>query len=779
MVSVGSAADDVIRRRVVIGGVVQGVGFRPYLYRLADELRLNGFVRNNTSGVELEIQGHAAQVHRFLDRLPDEAPPMSRIVDQQVSPLEPQKAEQGFAIIASNAAGQRRVAVTPDAHVCDDCLRELADTTDRRYQYPFINCTNCGPRFTITRTVPYDRPNTTMACFALCDDCRREYENPLDRRFHAQPVACPACGPRLLLVQPSGERVLADDPVATVRQLLLEGAIVAIKGVGGFHLACNAFDEQAVAKLRQRKGRETKPFAVMVRDLTQGERLACLSQEERRLLATVARPIVLVQGQSGQLAPSVAPHLDHVGLMLPYSPLHHLLLQPPMPPLVMTSGNPSEEPITSDNDEAVRRLGPLCDLLLLHDREICSACDDSVAHVIHGNPQLLRRSRGYVPRPFSPQRLPVPGGILALGGEMKAAICLTRPGQLIVGRHLGELTNVATQELLRHEVEHLAKLLGVEWHQVVHDQHPDYFSTKLARELVGDRPALAIQHHHAHLASCLAENDVAPEEQVLGVIYDGTGYGTDGTIWGGEFLLGSYGQVRRVAHLRPLPLPGGDAAVRRPYRTALACLYESFGAKDLPTDVACLQGKPQELNNLVRMLDAGLNCPLSSGMGRLFDAVAALIGLPGGLADPIGHEAQAAQELEAAAGRATVGLDHVEPYPYELDEGGQAIALDYRPLIRAVTAGSLRGEKPEVVALRFHATLVEATDLIAHTIAEREGVGQIALSGGCFHNRLLAEQAVRRLERRGYIVFHQQRVPCGDGGLALGQAAIACVRQPQ
>lgn len=775
-----------VRKRLHIEGVVQGVGFRPYVYRLATGLGLSGHVRNDTTGVDIEVEGPGEAIERFIERLPAELPEMSSIARATVEAIPPAAgAARGFAIAGSDAGGERLVAVTPDAHVCDACLAELFDPADRRYRYPFLNCTNCGPRFTIVRRVPYDRPNTTMAAFAMCPDCRREYEDPRDRRFHAQPVACPACGPRLWLAGPDGAALepAASDPVEEARARLRRGEVVAIKGVGGFHLAVVASDEAAVSTLRRRKGRELgKPFAVMARDLAQARELAEVGAAEAALLESAARPIVLLARRPGAaVAPSVAPGLSALGVMLPYSPLHHLLLAPPMPPLVMTSGNPAAEPITTSNDEAARRLGPLSDALLLHDREIASGLDDSVALVVRDRPLLVRRARGYVPRPVVTERLPVPGGVLALGGEMKGAICLTRPHQLVPGRHLGELDHLATQAHLRAEVALMTDLLGVAPRVVAHDLHPDYFTSRLARELAGRDAGLervAVQHHHAHLAACLAEHDVAPDERAIGIVFDGTGYGPDGTIWGGEVLVGSYGGYRRAARLRPVALPGGDAAVRTPARVAFALLLDAFGDGAFELDLPVVAGRPRRfLADLRRMIDAGLSCPRSSGAGRLFDGVAALLALPGGLADPIGYEAQPAMELEAAAlERRDEAAGEVE-YPFELEERDGLIELDTRPLVRAIVAEVRAGVGAAAVAARFHGALIRAAADAAERVAAAEGraLRTVALSGGCFNNRLLLDGLSRRLEARGFTVLRHELVPCGDGGLALGQAAVASV----
>ena len=772
----------IVRSRLLIEGTVQGVGFRPSVYRLVKEHSLVGFVRNDARGVELEIEGPPSAVLQFVEQLPERIPPMSSITSLKEETCEPlgRGRETTFRILPSEGGGERRVAITPDAHVCEDCLRELMDTADRRFGYPFINCTNCGPRFTIVRSVPYDRPNTTMSEFELCAECRREYEDPLDRRFHAQPVACPACGPRIWLTDPAGGAIEAHDVVAATRERLLRGETLAIKGIGGFHLAVDATNEDAVARLRRRKGRvRGKPFALMCRDLEQTRAIARFSEREKGLLESMARPIVLLdECEKSGLAPSIAPGLSSIGVMLPYSPLHHLLLQHPMPPLVMTSGNSSGEPITVSNEDAIARLGPLCDALVLHDRAIHTGCDDSVVQMaMESESQLIRRSRGEVPRPFDLKNIPLESGILALGGELKAAICLSRRGQLVMGRHLGDLSNEGARRSLRDDVAGLSEILGVEPRLFVHDQHPEYFTTRYAAELeasssstISDRvERTSVQHHHAHFASCLAEHDIAPDRAALGVIFDGTGYGPDGTIWGGEILIGSYARYERVAHLRPLPLPGGDAAIRNPFRAALSYLLDAFGDDALELELPAIRRQPSRLlSDLRGMIRAGVNAPRSSGMGRLFDAVATIIGLPGALECPIGYDAQPAMELEAAAGDETV--EGVYPIVFE---GGDEI--DFSPLIRALTKDVLDGKSRCTIAARFHESIVRATVEIVSQLAHREELELVALSGGCFHNRRLLRGVSQGLVSAGLEVLRQRRVPCGDGGLALGQAAIAAV----
>lgn len=752
-----------IRRRLRLRGVVQGIGFRPHAYRLATELRLAGIVRNDESGVSLEVEGDEATVERFVERLVDELPPMGAVTSLDVEPLAP-LGQESFAIARSEAGGPRVVGVTPDAHVCEACLAELRDPRDRRYRYPFVNCTRCGPRFTIVRDVPYDRKLTTMAAFPLCEACRREYEDPADRRFHAEPIACPACGPRLTLLAPGGEVVESEDPLEAARAALLRGAVVAVKGVGGFHLACLAGDQAAVRRLRERKGREGKPFAVMARDLEAARTIAVIDETEAALLESVPRPIVLVRKAAAGLAPAVAPGLETVGVMLPSSPLHVLLLDEPVPPLVMTSGNPSEEPIVTDNAEAVRTLSPLADLLLVHDREICTGCDDSVAQVAAGRPRLLRRSRGHVPRAIEVPGSPAAAPILAVGGELKGAICIARGRELVMGRHLGDLTNARALEAFHAEVDRLSRIVGVRPALVAHDLHPDYRTTRYALGLEGVE-RVAVQHHHAHLASCLADQGLPFDEPVVAAVLDGTGYGLDGTIWGGEVLVGDATGFRRAAHLRPVPLPGGDRAVRSPYRVALAHLLDALGEEALDLPLPLLRAHDRRhLEDLSRLLAAGLNAPASCGAGRLFDAAAGIAGIPSALAGEITYEAQAAMELEAAASDL-----EAEPYPLVFD----GAALDTRVVVRAMVDEALAGAPPPRLAARFHATVTAFVVETTARVAREEGIGRVVLSGGCFGNRRLAAASEAGLRAAGLEVLGQERVPPGDGGLALGQALVA------
>lgn len=747
------------RIRIRITGIVQGVGFRPFVYRLAAAGRLTGWVMNTPDGVVLEAQGSPDKLQRLVRDLRDQAPPLAVIQEVRTEAVAP-LSEAGFEIRASGGGGDE-VSIAPDGDVCADCLRELFDPADRRYRYPFINCTNCGPRYSIIRGVPYDRPLTTMAGFTMCAACRAEYEDPAHRRFHAQPNACPECGPRLRLLDRQGEEV-AGEPLAAAIRLLREGRILAIKGLGGYHLAADAENGATVAELRRRKLRDEKPFALMAPDLAAVASFAHHDATAARLLQGPERPIVLLpKRDANSIAPQVAPGNDWFGVMLPYTPLHHLLLRDRFSALVMTSGNLADEPICHRDVEAMTRLADIADFFLTHDREIHVRNDDSVIRVFRGQPMFLRRSRGYAPRPV---KMPaVQPSVLAVGGELKGAVCLTRGDQAFVSQHLGDLKNVATLDSMVETVRHLEEILRIRPQLVAHDLHPDYLSTTWARERSGLK-TLAIQHHHAHLASCMAENGL--EGEVIGVIFDGTGYGTDGTIWGGEFLVGGYERFKRRGHLLPMPLPGGDAAIREPWRMALAWLHRLSGEKLFRHELPCTAAvAPADRPLVLRMLEKRINSPLTSSCGRLFDAVASLLGLR----QTVAYEGQAAIELEALAETSPT----TETFPFRLVETEGRTILDFS----AMMEGLLREMDDKVpkgtLARRFHNTLSAAATAVCETIRAASGLDRVVLSGGVFQNRLLSEGLCTRLEERGFQVFTHRLVPPNDGGLALGQAIIA------
>jgi hydrogenase maturation protein HypF len=733
------------RARARVEGTVQGVGFRPFVFRLADELGLAGWVLNDERGVLLEVEGDAGSVERFLRRLRDDAPPLAVVERVTAEELEA-TGEAGFAIVASERHGTADAPVSPDGATCDDCLRELFDPADRRYRYPFINCTNCGPRFTIVRGVPYDRPLTTMAGFSMCAACRAEYEDPGDRRFHAQPNACPECGPALSVDLPA------------VIDALRGGAVVAVKGLGGYHLACICDDEDAVATLRRRKHREDKPFALMAPDLDSAGTLVDLSAEETDSLTSRARPIVIARRRpNAAVAPSVAPRSADLGVMLPYSPLHHLLLHDIGRPLVMTSGNVSDEPIAYEDEEAVSRLEGIADLFAMHDRPIHMRTDDSV---VRGR-VILRRSRGYVPDSV-PLPLEAARPIAAYGAELKSTFCVAKGSRAWVSHHIGDLENWETLRSFREGIEHFERLFAVEPEVVAHDLHPDYLSTKDALEREGVE-TIGVQHHHAHLAACLAEHgETGP---AVGAIFDGTGYGTDGTVWGGELLVGDLEGFERAGSLSPVRMPGGAQAIREPWRMACAWL-------DDPAVPAAIDVEPSRWRTVTELARAGLASPATTSMGRLFDAVAALCGLR----TAVNYEGQAAAELEGIADRGGQGA-----YPLPLIEGegaaalpgaaAPALVLDARATVLAI-AGDL-GAGPALVSARFHNAVAAATAAACERIARERSLDTVVLSGGVFQNRLLLERTLAALERAGLRVLVPRLLPPNDGGISYGQAAVA------
>ena len=753
-----------VRRHIHVNGVVQGVGFRPFIYALAARFGLSGWVLNSSSGVDVEVQGAPAAVDAFQEAITAEAPPLARIDRVNASPLPVDGAEGEFVIRQSAADGGMSL-VSPDVATCPDCLRELFDPADRRYRYPFANCTNCGPRYTIIQAMPYDRPQTTMAAFPMCPDCRAEYDNPLDRRFHAQPNACPVCGPHVRLVA-GGDPSLPDD-VARAAALLREGSILAVKGLGGFHLACDATNREAVARLRARKARPAKPFAVMIASLDEVRQHCTLNEDEAALLGGGSAPVVLLYRRAGSsIAENVAPDNPMLGVMLPYTPLHHILLRDVGRPLVMTSGNLGGQPVIVDDDDAQAGLGHIADAFLLHDRPIHMRCDDAVWWVDRfageGDPvrQPLRRARGDAPYPV---RLPwrAEEHILAVGAEMKNTLCLLRGQDAFISQHIGEVDSLEALAYFREALDHLAALFKVDPRLIVHDLHPGYLTTRLARELAAERGVeiLAVQHHHAHIAACLAEH--GRPGPVIGVSFDGTGYGPDGAIWGGEVLVASLTGYERAAHLEYLPLPGGEAAIRRPYRMAWAYLLKTLGEiPDLPTLAAF---PPAERAVVIRQVERRINTPETSSAGRLFDAVSALTGVCGVTT----FEAQAAIALELAARRADI--TQVEPYPFSLDEDG---VLRVGDLLAAVADEVGRGRAVAGIAAAFHQTIADMIVAAAGQVRAQTGLETAALSGGVFQNRLLLRLARGALREAGFEVLTHQQVPANDGGLSLGQAVI-------
>jgi hydrogenase maturation protein HypF len=783
------------RVRAHIEGVVQGVGFRPFLHQLATRHGLAGWVLNATDGVTLEVEGPAERVQAFLRDIPLQKPKAAAIDQfstETVAPL----GEQEFRIRASVAREGEFVLVSPDLCVCEPCLAETADPHDRRYRYPFTNCTDCGPRFTLIEDLPYDRPRTTMAPFVMCADCAHEYENPSDRRYHAQPNACPVCGPQVWL-EPE-PKLQAGDAIEAAARLLEQGRILAIRGLGGFHLACDATNEDAVRLLRQRKGREEKPFAMMAASVQRVAVFCEVAEAESELLESVRRPVVLLQRKpDARLAQAVAPGNRYLGFMLPYTPLHAILLSDVrVPALVMTSANLTDEPICRTNDEARHRLKDLADAFLLHNREIRMRCDDSVARValvvppsggslprlddgppeggttstapgqiqnpksqIQNHEMVLRRSRGYAPFPvrvdFELRQ------VLACGAELKNTFCFSREHYLFLSQHIGDLQDAETADYYREALDHFRRLFRLSPEALAHDLHPDYVSTRVAQEFT-DVPLVAVQHHHAHIASAMAEHGF--RGPVLGLAFDGLGLGPDRTVWGGEFLLCTAEEFHRVGHLRNVPLPGGDAATREPWRMALSHLLDVAGDPDAELPAAPARRWPEAQTNLVRqMIRRTVNAPLTSSAGRLFDAVSSLLGLR----DSVRYEGQAAIELEMHA-----TTESPASYPLPL-HSGEPLQLDTRPLIAAIVNDAQRGIPTEEIAGRFHASLARAMAEASAALSSQHGVTEVALSGGVFQNALLLRHLVPRLEERGLRVFLQQQVPCNDGGLAVGQALIA------
>jgi hydrogenase maturation protein HypF len=757
------------RLRLDISGAVQGVGFRPHVYRLARERELAGWIVNDTAGVRIEVEGDHATLQEFARVLRAEPPARARVLEVRETWLEPNGAGP-FRIRPSEGRGAPTVAVLPDLATCPECLADVTEPGGRRHGYAFTNCTHCGPRLSIVRDLPYDRPHTTMSGFTQCPACQAEYEDPGDRRFHAQPNACPACGPRLewwdATGHPAAPPAAGDEgAIAAAARAIARGEIVAVKGLGGFHLVADATDDGAVRRLRSRKGREAKPLAVMVADVAGALALGHLSPEARRLLTSPEAPIVLLPARSETpLAPSVAPSNPRVGVMLAYTPLHHLLLAAVEGPVVATSGNRSGEPICTDGREAVQRLEGIADHFLVHDRPIQRPVDDSVLALVDGAPQLLRRSRGYAPLPVA---LPFDAPpLLAVGGHQKSTVAVARGRQVFVSQHIGDLETPEAQAAFRTAVADYQRLYRVEPVAVAHDLHPDYVSTRWVDDVLDPGlPRIAVQHHHAHLASVLAEARVTPDAPpTLGIIWDGTGYGLDGTIWGGEFLLGGYQHVQRVGHLRPFALPGGERAVLEPRRAALGVLLEA-GIQGAPGANSLMAAfTTAEKRVMTRAVERGLHSPRTSSAGRFFDAVSALLGLRTRSA----FEADAAMQLEFAADPTEAGaypLD-VEPSP---DDG---FVLDWEPLIRALLADRHRGVSAGRIAARVHNGLVAG---MVRTAA-RVGAETVALSGGCFQNRILLNRAGAALRARGHRVCTNRVVPPGDGGIALGQAAVAAAR---
>ena len=760
-----------VRERIEVKGIVQGVGFRPFVFSLARRLGLNGFVRNHSAGVSIEVQGKRERLTHLVTCLRTESPRLAHIVSVEVCEIPP-VACHDFQILHSESKDAASTPLSPDVAACEDCLTELNDATNRRFHYPFTNCTNCGPRYTIIRDIPYDRALTTMSGFQMCETCQREYHDPADRRYHAQPNACPLCGPTvwfissmetidaITLTHPSG--FAGEDAIAAFHRSIEADQIVATKGIGGFHLACSATSTEAIRKLRERKGRIDKPLAIMVSDIASARRVASMNDEEASLLESRARPIVLLRRRDDSgLSELIAPGNDLIGIMLPYSPLHALLVE--RQAVVMTSGNASEEPIVRTNREAGERLSSLADAFLLHNREIHVVCDDSVVRVLRGQELPIRRSRGYAPMPVRWNRNGP--SVLAVGGELKATFCLTRGRYAYLSPHIGDMENLKTLEAFRRTVDHFQRLFRSEPEIVACDLHPGYHSAQWAREYARTKglKLVEVQHHHAHIASVLAEQDIDHDQSVIGISFDGTGYGPDGAIWGGEILIASCDDYKRWAHLKYVPLPGADACVRHPYRSALAHLW----AAGLPWDdrLPCVAHcSALERKVLRRQLDRNLNCARTSSMGRLFDAVAALIGIR----QSVSYEAQAAIEMEA------MSVDRLDStsYPFTIS-GNSPCIIDPGPLFEAIISDLIANVPRGTIINRFHCSISQIIVDCCLQARLEEHIHQVALSGGVFQNQLLLQQTIERLEEAGFEVFFNRIVPANDGGLALGQAIIA------
>ncbi|HET9590685.1 MAG TPA: carbamoyltransferase HypF [Anaerolineales bacterium] len=770
-------------KHISVTGIVQGVGFRPFVYGLATELGLHGWVCNTSGGVEILVEGRSANLEKFIQSLTQKSPALAKIDMLRIEET-PEQSFSSFEIRASAAIQGNYQPISADMAICPDCERELFDPDDRRYLYPFINCTNCGPRFTIIKDIPYDRPNTTMADFPICAKCLSEYNDPLNRRFHAQPVACPECGPFVELRQTRSQASKPDSLISSIecrifailraRRLLREGYIVAIKGLGGFHLACDASNAAAVKELRRRKGRSGKPFALMAANIKVIETICVVSDEERQFLTRREKPIILLKKrtpanlQPFRVSEGVAPSLDTLGIMLPYTPLHHLLLNQTDPVLacestpsilVMTSGNFSEEPIVTDNEEALQKLSALADAFLLHNRDIYVRCDDSVLQVDDHAPVYLRRSRGYAPYPI---RLPSESKpILAVGGELKNTFCLARDRYAFLSQYMGDMENAQACEAFEQDVRHFSRLFRVQPEILAHDLHPDYFTTRYAKRS-GTRQ-IGVQHHHAHISSCMADNELE-NRRLIGLAFDGTGYGTDGAIWGGEILLASYEHFQRFAHLEYLPLPGGDSAIHHPWRIAAGYAHTlGLEVDDLPF----LQGVDKPDIRIVRQqADKRLNAPPTSSMGRLFDAVASLIGIR----NDVTYEAQAAIELEVLS---NPFLSQAKVYPWSLEETTDGFVIGLRDLLHSVISDARRELSPGLVGANFHKTLAQVSIEICMLARDKTGLNEVALSGGVWQNQILLHLVRDGLKNHGFSVFFHRGTPANDSGLALGQAVIA------
>ena len=759
----GTDSREIIRARVKVRGIIQGVGFRPFIYRLAKQLELGGHVANTAAGVTIEIDGTEAEIQYFAELITSRKPPLARIDELIIEKarIDPDDTCRDFHILESISSGSRIGPITPDSDVCHNCLKELFDPDNRRYLYPFVNCTDCGPRFTLIEETPYDRPLTAMKEFGLCSLCQAEFGDPLDRRFHAQATCCPDCGPAVALATPDRKSVEAPDPIRRATELLETGNIVAIKGIGGFHLAVNACDAAAVARLRDRKGRPDKPLAVMARDMEHIRKFADFSQNEQHIIGGRAKPIVLLQKKNPfPLAENVAPDNRFIGVMLPYTPIHHLLFYyHNFSALVMTSGNLSGSPVVKDNEEAFVKLGNIADYFLLHNRSIIAQTDDSVVRLSGSSPAFYRRARSYVPSLINLHR--DNGYTLALGAIIKNTICITKNREAYVSQHIGDLDNMDTQIHQKNIFRHFQSLLRIEPDLLVHDMHPDYVGSRFAQSQK-ELPAVSVQHHHAHAVSCMAEHGLAGP--VIGLTLDGNGYGPDHTVWGGEVLLAHYHTFERLAHLETVEMPGGDAAIREPWRMAVSHLYRAFGQEYEKLDLQLLHDHRDKIPFIQQMIDRSINSPLTSSCGRLFDSVSALLGLR----HTVSFEGQAAAELEML-----LKPESSEPDFYPFDIAGSDTSpwqLPVKPIIKGIVHDILAGREVQNISSRFHNTLAALFTKVCCAIRDKKNISQVVLSGGVFQNLNLLHQLKTDLEALSFSVYTHQQVPSNDGGISLGQA---------
>jgi hydrogenase maturation protein HypF len=752
-------AENYVARRLQVNGIVQGVGFRPFVYQLANHHKLKGDVANTSSGVTIHVEGTPEDVEFFTQDLAEKSPPLAHITEISLH-KEALNHYKEFTIVESRGQAVMATLISPDVSICDDCRRELFDPKDRRFHYAFINCTNCGPRYTIITDIPYDRPKTSMRHFQMCALCQAEYDDPANRRFHAQPNACAACGPHVTLCDSAGEKVPVSDPIKKAAELLKQGHIVALKGLGGFHLAVDAQNDRAVAALRKRKHREEKPLALMSDDIARIQTYARVGPEEQKLIASPQRPIVLLKKKEpNAISKEVAPRNRYFGVMLPYTPLHYLLLDGDFTALVMTSANLSEEPIAIDNDDAFARLSHIADYFLTHNRDIYLRSDDSIVRRSAADTRFVRRSRGFVPTPvFLPKKAPP---ILACGAELKNTICLTKGDQAFVSQHIGDLENLATYEFFKQTIEHMQRILEIQPEIIAYDLHPDYLSTRYAQEHKCIQK-IQVQHHHAHIVSAMAENKI--DGPVMGLSFDGTGYGTDGAIWGGEVLIAEAAHFSRAAHFSYVPMPGSAAAIKEPWRMAVSYLYNAYGDDFWNLELALLKDFDRNtLKIIVEMITKRLNAPLTSSLGRLFDGVASILGLR----NYVAFEGQAAMELEMLA---KVKTDSAYHYEWLCQDG---IQIQPQPIIRGVADDRVKGVEPAVISAKFHYTLVRLFAELCEVIRKDSGLNRVVLSGGVFQNSLILSGLISALKEKSFEVYSHKRVPSNDGGICLGQAAVA------